>query len=610
MPPNQGCAKLFFMPTEENPLKPVLAAIEKGEETRAREILAELIKKEPNNPQYYMWMSTLAETKRERVASLKEALRLDPNNPTIRRGLVLMGELKGETKIPSVSMKGKRDWEKELRREMVAAKPAQVKKTGPNTTLRIILASISLFVLLGIALTYFFWPKHSAASPYGYRIMGATATASLMPATDTPQATREEYQAPTPTLPEQTPLWMYLESTYTPTPLVVYTPHAEFEAFTLGMTAYQNNDWSKAIEYFQQVVDTQPDSQIPDILYYQAESYRNLGQTKPALDLYNQIIRDHKDFAPAYLGRGLIRRVQAPNDYNTVITELKEAIRLDPSLLQAYVEAANTYLSVDLANKAKPFTDQAISLAPESPIPYYQRAQVELSQGDLKSALSDATKSNQMDITYLPAYRLLGEINQKMGDPEDSVKPLEMYTQYVQTEYRPYIWLGIAYAARGNYQDAVNAYTKALSLEPALYEANLGRAQAYFALNQWDLAKTDFDTANRIQPKTFEGHLGLAKTLFAQERFADAYTEINITDAYDVTPEQKAQVFYLRALALEKLSHPDTAAKDWVALIALPKDAVPSEWIEEAYQHLAAMGVDSATITPGVTRTATRTPTP
>ena len=598
------------MAPETDPLQPVLAAIEKGEENRAREMLAELIRKEPNNPRYYMWMSTLAETKRERVSNLKEALRLDPNNATVRRGLVLMGELEGDTRIPPVQLKDRRDWEKELRREMTAAKPTPTKKKMTGSTTRIILAAASLFALLVMAGTFIFWPRNRVASPNGFRIMGATATASLMPATETPRPTKVEYEAPTPTMPAQTPLWAFLESTYTPTPLVAFTAHPQFEAFQLAMTAYGNNDWSAAVDYFQQVIDTQQDITIPDILYYQGESYRNIGYTKPAVDVFNRIIKSRPEFAPAYMGRALTRRMVSPKDYNTVIKDLNEAIRMDPNLLQAYLEAADTYISVGLDKKAVDYIEQAIALAPESPRPYYLRSQIAVDNGDLESALADALKSNQMDITYLPAYRLIGEIYQKLNRPEDSISALETYTKYIQSDYRPYIWLGLAYTQKGNFQDAVNAFTKALTLEDALFEANLGRAQAYYAINDFENSQADFETTLRINSKTFEGHSGYAKTLFALEKFAEAYNQINIADAYDQTPEQKGIVFYWRAMALERLNQPEVAAKDWVALLALPRDAVPSEWLDEAYKHLEAMGVDSTTITPGVTRTPTRTPTP
>ena len=114
------------------------------------------------------------------------------------------------------------------------------------------------------------------------------------------------------------------------------------------------------------------------------------------------------------------------------------------------------------------------------------RSEIALNSGDLEAALADAKKSNQMDITYLPAYRLIGEIYQKMNRPEESISALETFTQYIQSDYRPYIWLGLAYADKGNYQDAINAFTKALTLEDALFEANLGRAMAYYAVNDFE----------------------------------------------------------------------------------------------------------------------------
>ncbi len=160
----------------------------------------------------------------------------------------------------------------------------------------------------------------------------------------------------------------------------------------------------------------------------------------------------------------------APKDYSTVIKELNEAIRLDPSLLQAYLEAADTYISVGLDNKAVKYIEDAIVLAPESPRPYYLKAEIALNNEQFDEALADAKKSNQMDITFLPAYRLIGEIYQKMGDPEASISPLETYTQYIQSDYRPIYLAGIwLMLTKGNYQDAINAFTKALALEDALY---------------------------------------------------------------------------------------------------------------------------------------------
>ena len=54
------------------------------------------------------------------------------------------------------------------------------------------------------------------------------------------------------------------------------------------------------------------------------------------------------------------------------------------------------------------------------------------------------------------------------------------------------------------------------------------------------------------------------------------------------TDEQRAQVYYWRALSQEKMGQSRGAKRDWEALLALPTEAVPTAWRREAQQHLAA----------------------
>ena len=63
---------------EETMYQQVLVHIQKKENSRARDLLTRLIKINPNNTEYWLWMSAVTETTRERIFCLKEALRLDP----------------------------------------------------------------------------------------------------------------------------------------------------------------------------------------------------------------------------------------------------------------------------------------------------------------------------------------------------------------------------------------------------------------------------------------------------------------------------------------------------------------------------------------------------
>jgi tetratricopeptide (TPR) repeat protein len=64
------------------------------------------------------------------------------------------------------------------------------------------------------------------------------------------------------------------------------------------MKAYEKGEWAKALEYFKQVLGTEPNS--PDIQYYIGECFRFLEQYKNAVAAYDAALKIDPAFAPAY----------------------------------------------------------------------------------------------------------------------------------------------------------------------------------------------------------------------------------------------------------------------------------------------------------------------
>ena len=60
---------------------------------RARDLLTRLLKINPDKVDYWIWMSSVVDTVRERIYCLQEALKLDPKNATAKHGLVIMGAM-------------------------------------------------------------------------------------------------------------------------------------------------------------------------------------------------------------------------------------------------------------------------------------------------------------------------------------------------------------------------------------------------------------------------------------------------------------------------------------------------------------------------------------
>jgi hypothetical protein len=81
------------MSTNENMFHEVMGAISQGQRARARDLLTRLLKTNQGNVEYWLWMSSVVDTPQERIYCLETILRLEPNNPIARRGLILAGAL-------------------------------------------------------------------------------------------------------------------------------------------------------------------------------------------------------------------------------------------------------------------------------------------------------------------------------------------------------------------------------------------------------------------------------------------------------------------------------------------------------------------------------------
>ena len=142
--------------------------------------------------------------------------------------------------------------------------------------------------------------------------------------------------------------------------------------------------------------------------------------------------------------------------------------------------------------------------------------------------------------------------------------------------------------------------SKAIDLDKSQANAYLYRGLIYLDLNQGQDAVNDLVQARRLDNKSFEASLALGRGLFATNRLNDARGQISSSLDLAQTDEQRAQVYYYRALVLEALGNPPAARQDWQALIDLPESTLPADWAAMAQTQLA----------PTATATFTTTPTP
>jgi len=576
-------------------LQQVIDSIDKGDRVQARTLLTDLIREDKFNPDYWLWMSAVVRTRKERSYCLNEVLKLDANNKSARYGLQMLGELPKDPSIVIPIENQKRDWQKKFEPPPPPKKPKK-KISGRIVGFILILAALAAggFGIVRL-IPQLFRPEPTLSS-----LFGATATASLTPShgPDTP--------SPTPSGPE--PLWMKLEATYTPTPLYVKNEHPLLEAYSSGVHAYERSDWQNVVNFMQQVVHSQPDAW--DAYYLIGDAYFQMRDFQKAFDDFNALIDKNTDYAPAYLGRARARLEISPDQWKQARIDLEKALQLDPNLGEAYLQ-----LGAILAQHGEPDTaidmlDTANQLLHESPLAYFYESIAYLALNDPANAVAAAQKSNELDITFLLSYLQLGIAFQANDKMEDSILPLDTYVTYEKKNPQAYVLLGKAYAVIGDAENSLAAFHSALALDPKRLDTYLQRGNVYLDLNDGEKALLDFQTARKLNSKSFDASLGIGKAQVMLTQYGNAYMTLLNLEPQAKTDVQKAELYYYEALSLEGIKNNNAALLAWQKLLRLPEDAVSVDWRTTAKEHIAILTQPTATRTGTATKTSLPSKTP
>lgn len=593
--------------TENRMLKEALEAAQLGQRERARDLFTRLLRNDQDNPTYWVYLSALVNSPKERLYCLQTALQLDPHNDTAKRGLVLLGAQPLDENIKSAIPVRQRQFD--IGEIGVPPEQTAHQVDGPA---RIPFGRLVALVLTGvialslIAFGIFGNPfaasadLHAAATwtPRPLGSPGPTATYLALNTSGSPIAGTQQV-----ILSGPTPLSLIPEQSYTPTPRYVDTPHPSNGAYDSGMRAFNRQDWEDAITFFEQAVTQEPEA--GDIRYHLGQAFMRLGEYLKAKGAFNDAVAVDPDFGPGYLGQA--RAQLGLNPDAIIFEELDAAIASDPAFAEAYLDRAAYRLNRNNPKGALQDIDQAEALSPSSARLHLLKAQALIALERYEEALEAALLSRQLDVTIAHTYLVLGEAYLHNTLPLEAIPPLLAYLQVEEQSALGWYLLGQAYFDTQFYENAIYVLGRAFSLEKTLYEVHYYRGASYLELGDYENALSDLDAAKRIFPKWFEAKLDYGRSLLQSGETADGYFEINASNSLAKTDAQKAQFYYWRALALEALDESAAARKDWNALLDLPPDAVPPEWAETARAYLSA--TPSPTNTPTASPTQTATPT-
>ncbi len=572
-----------------------ISAMRRGDKARAKELLTLLLKTDQNNAMYWIWLSAAMESQKERTYCLQTALKLDPENATAKRGLILLGAMPPDETIQPFPMDRPRAWEEKLLVAHEKPKERRLRVFLRSPILR--LASLAAMGIGMCVVLYFgvILPRFGPGNEPPTNTPGPSPTFTATPTFF--GATAE----PTRVFSGPTPLESFLAATYTPTALYVVTKRTSgsSEQYRIAFDHYEKGEWDAFIENMILLQRMEPDA--PDIPYYIGEAYRFKRDTSTAARYYNQAIDLDADFAPPYLGLARVRLMSNSSFNPSKLFE--QAIELDPNLGETYLERARWLIRRGDIEDAFPDLELAERLMPGSPEVYLTYALAYEEQGNEDKALEYAQKAYAADILNMPTYKLLGDLYLAREDYANAADALRIYTVYQPDDATGFGKLGMTYYFLGEYENAVLAITSGEQVNARGMNNYLAyRGLSLVALGRGAEAVDDLEAGVREEPQDFTIRLGYAQAFYDANKFGSAFLQIEAARGLVETDEQKALELYWRARIQEQRNEIRDAIKNWNDLLKLDEDVMTPEMREEAQERLKAL------VPPTNTPEATQTP--
>ncbi len=555
-------------------LTEAIAAIRSGDNTHARELLTRLLRIDSANQEYWLWLSTVVESERERIYCLQSVLKQDPTNRAALRGLAILGakqpsdiELTGILKIPHRKIE-----------PPTRTSPINI----PGGKWIILAAPIAALVVMVLFASFLFRPRSTSVAPTLPPPSPTLSPTPIATATHTPVPIESVLiRTPIPTELSGTPLAIFAGVSPTQTPYWGVTPNHNYEAYTSSVAALMRGEYQKSIDYMEQVIRT--DDKLSDAYFIRAEAYRNLGLLDEAEQEYQLALQYNPSLAAAHLGLARIQMIRNPN---VLSEEFDLAILHDPNLLPAYLEKAEFLVSQAQWEALEELSRSGLRAGVRSPLLQLHEGRARYYLGRYEEALDSILLATSSDESILDAYYLQGVTLIALARDEQSISPLETYNAYAIGDIHGWNAIGVAYNNIDNFVEAETAFSYVLILDEMNFVALYNRGLLFMDLKRHEEAIVDFEKAKEVNPQSDALEFARAQGYFALGEDQVALEALEVIFERSLDPNLVADAYALQALYYVNQTPPyiSEAISNWEIIIQL--ENVSEERKDQAQNQL------------------------
>ena len=163
------------------------------------------------------------------------------------------------------------------------------------------------------------------------------------------------------------------------------------------------------------------------------------------------------------------------------IGEFRQALDLNPRLVQVRFFLAHLYLDLGRAGRAREELEAALAQSPGNPEFLALLGEAERQSKNPRRAVDVTRQALQADPSFAPARYYLGLALLDAGQRDEAIKELEQVVRAGAPVADAYLSLGSAYNEAGRTADAIETLSQGLRVDPAKPELHIALARAYRA---------------------------------------------------------------------------------------------------------------------------------
>ncbi len=269
------------------------------------------------------------------------------------------------------------------------------------------------------------------------------------------------------------------------------------------------------------------------------------------------------------------KKLAAQRQFQQAQTILEEVLaQPEGESPQALHQLAVCYARQGKMGPAENTLNRLVGRYPDFPPGQYLKAYVEFATGKYAAALESATRYAQLAPNSGDAKKISGLSRYMLGDPAGAERDLLTATQRLPRDFESIYYLGRLYFTRTDLTAALQAFQRALELDPHSVKAYNHLGQTYEGLAQFDLAKEAYRKSMALEQQQAAGsewpYLNLGALLLTEGDTAEAIRLL--TEALARNPSSLQVKVKLGTALAAAQRYEEASAQLEAAVKADPKD--------------------------------------